>query len=348
MENGYVGFPGLGIDKIAVHQVAFKIFGIDIYWYGIILAVAFLTAVLLGMKHSKRFGFVPDNVIDLVIFAAPVSIIFARAYYVIFNWDLYKNNFWDVFNTRKGGIAIYGALIGAVLTAYVFAKVKKLKVLELFDFCIPYVVLAQAIGRWGNFVNIEAFGRNTNLPWRMAVPPERVTDMLASNNPANAVGNINPNLPVHPTFLYESLWDIGVFLILIWFRKRKKLSGEVFTLYLILYGIGRAWVEGLRIDSLIIPGTSIRVSQLLAVILAFAFAVLFLERRRRAAVAAANQEVPIGQSEYANVLDKLKSESVSETETLSENETKLSDAEKDGTQDNPEGETPENDAKDSE
>lgn len=285
-----VEFPGLGIN-IEINKVAFKIFGLPIYWYGMILATAFFVAVLLGMRRSRKEGLKPEDVIDLVIFAAPVAIIFARLYYVIFEWDMYKDNLLDIFNTRKGGIAIYGAIIGAVLTAYFVAKYKKIKPFHLFDFAIPYVVLAQAIGRWGNFVNMEAFGTTTDLPWRMTLP---------------GVGD------VHPTFLYECLWDLGVFLILIWFRNKKKIEGEVFFMYFVLYGLGRAWIEGLRTDSLML-GT-IRVSQLLSVLLVVAGVVIILERRRRASILAADSNVTIGQSEYGTVLEKLKHEDTIETE----------------------------------
>ncbi len=285
-----VEFPGLGLN-IEINKVAFKIFGIPIYWYGMIIAAGFILAVLLGMRRSRKESLKPEDVIDLVIFAAPVAIIFARLYYVIFQWDMYKDNLLDIFNTRKGGIAIYGALIGAVITAYFVAKYKKIKPLHLFDFAIPYVVLAQAIGRWGNFVNMEAFGTSTDLPWRMAIP---------------GVGE------VHPTFLYECLWDLGVFLILIWFRNRKKIEGEVFCMYFVLYGLGRAWIEGLRTDSLML-GT-VRVSQLLSVLLVVAGVIVILERRRRASILAADSEVKIGQSEYGSVLEKLKHEDIKETE----------------------------------
>lgn len=311
-----VEFPGLGLN-IEINKVAFKIFGLPIYWYGMILATALFAAVLLGMRRSKKEGIKPEDVIDLTIFGAIAGIVCARLYYVIFNFSEFKDDLLKVFNTRMGGLAIYGALIGAVIAAFFVARYKKIKPLHLFDFAIPYVVLAQAIGRWGNFVNMEAFGTSTDLPWRMSLP---------------GVGD------VHPTFLYESLWDLGVFLILIWFRNRKKIEGEVFCMYLVLYGLGRAWIEGLRTDSLML-GT-IRVSQLLSVLLVVAGVVIILERRRRASILAADSNVTIGQSEYGSVLEKLKHEDTIETEQettessdASETEDEVNDEAKDEVKD---------------
>lgn len=294
-----IAFPGLWGLKITISRVAFSIFGINIYWYGIIIAAAFLLAVLLGLRSSKKYGMDPDNIIDLVIFAAPAAIICARLYYVIFSWDLYKDNLLDVFNTRKGGLAIYGGVIGALATAYIYCRIKKIRFLELFDFVVPYIVMAQGIGRWGNFVNQEAYGVNTTLPWGMT--SEKIRSELSVLN----IPGVNPDLPVHPTFLYESLWDLGVFLFLIWFRKRKKVSGEVFFLYAMLYGAGRAFIEGLRTDSLMLGG--VRVSQLLSIVFVIAFGVAFYMRRKNYSMSV-EEEAPVGHSEYGVVLEKLKNE----------------------------------------
>ncbi|HHW48613.1 MAG TPA: prolipoprotein diacylglyceryl transferase [Clostridiaceae bacterium] len=281
---GTIEFPGLGL-KFYISRVAFSVFGIPIYWYGIIVAFGFLLAVLLGMKSSKKFGIEPDTIIDLVLFAAPVAIVTSRLYYVIFSWKDFKNNPLDIFNTRKGGLAIYGAVIGAVVVAYIFAKKKKIGVLKLFDFGAPYLLLGQGIGRWGNFVNQEAYGTTTDLPWGMTG------------------SDIGPN-PVHPTFLYESLWDFAVFFFLIWFRKRKKVDGEVFFLYMILYGFGRFWIEGLRTDSLMLG--SIRVSQFLAAIFVIVMSIIFFIRRKK--YLEASETVEIGTSNYASVLQRIREE----------------------------------------
>ncbi|HHV98119.1 MAG TPA: prolipoprotein diacylglyceryl transferase [Clostridiaceae bacterium] len=282
----FIGFPGLWGLKFNIGRVAFTVFNIPIYWYGIIIAFGFLLAVMLGMKDSRKFGLDPDTIIDLVLFAAPVAIITARLYYVIFSWEMFKDNPIDIINTRKGGLAIYGAVIGAVIVAYIFAKKRKLSVLNLFDFASPYLALAQGIGRWGNFVNQEAYGTPTTLPWGMT-------------------GSDIGNTPVHPTFLYESIWDIALFIFLLWFRKRKKLNGEVFFLYMILYGAGRFWIESLRTDSLMLG--SLRISQVLAFLFVVVFTIVFVTRRRKAALASTDN-IEIGVSEYGAVLERLKEE----------------------------------------
>jgi len=279
-----IEFPGLGL-KFYVSRKAFSVFNIPIYWYGIIIAFAFLLAVLLGMRSSKKFGIDPDNIIDLVLFAAPVAIVTARLYYVIFSWENFKDNPIDIINTREGGLAIYGAIIGAVVVAYIFAKKRKIGVLKLFDFGSPYLILAQGIGRWGNFINQEAYGTTTSLPWGMTG------------------SDIGPD-PVHPTFLYESLWDFAVFFFLIWYRKKKKVEGEVFFLYMILYGIGRFWIEGLRSDSLMLG--NIRISQFLAALFVILMSILLVIRRKKQLEAYETDE--IGTSNYASVLKKIQEE----------------------------------------
>ena len=296
-----IEFPNLGGIKFEISNVAFRIpvfGGIDIYWYGIIIALAFAVAVILGMRSSKKFGIDPENIIDLVLFAVPVSIIFARLYYVVFSWSQFKDNLWSIFNTRLGGLAIYGGVIGALLTAYFFARYKKMSFLKLLDFCIPYMVLAQSIGRWGNFINQEAYGTHTSLPWGMD-------------------GDKIINGPVHPTFLYESLWNLGLFFFLIWFRKRKKVKGEVFFLYMILYGAGRFWIEPLRTDSLMLG--PLRISQVLALVFVLIFAVIFVMRRKKLSEKIDNN-ITTGASEYSALLSKIKEEADSEKEAIIDSE----------------------------
>ncbi|MFZ5986076.1 MAG: prolipoprotein diacylglyceryl transferase [Bacillota bacterium] len=273
-EVNIVEFPKLGLE-FTVNKIAFSIFGLNVYWYGIIISIGFITAIFLGMRNSKKFGIDPDNVVDLVLFAAPAAIIGARLYYVIFNWGEFNGDIVKIIDIRRGGLAIYGGLIAAVLVTYIFAKVKNIELLKLLDFGIPYFILAQAIGRWGNFVNQEAFGGNTDLPWGMRSGATR--SYLQSLRQSGL--DVNPELPVHPAFLYESLWNIGVFLFLIWYRKRYKIRGEVFFLYMILYGIGRAWIESLRTDSLYIG--PFRVSLLLSLVFVVVFSIVFIIRRRR-------------------------------------------------------------------
>lgn len=296
-----VEFPGLGL-KFAVNRVAFEVFGISIYWYGIIIAAAFLAAVLLGLRDCKKFGIDPDTILDCVLIAAPTAIVCARLYYVAFSWDMFKDDLLSIFNTRLGGLAIYGGIIGAFLAAYIYARVKKINILNLFDFTAPFIVLGQAIGRWGNFVNQEAFGTQTTLPWRMT--SDTVREYLASVSVPAA--DMVSKVGVHPTFLYESLVDIAIFFLLMWFRHKKKANGEVFFMYMMLYGIGRACIEGLRTDSLMLGIGSIRVSQLLAVLFVIAFAVMFAIVRKNYIDKTEEGEVEAGSSSYGTVLTKLK------------------------------------------
>lgn len=255
-----VRFPGLGLE-FNINPVAFSIFGKDIYWYGIIISFAFLLAVFLAQRDAPKFNMNKEDIIDLAVVAIPFGILGARIYYVIFSWKNYINNPWEIFAIWKGGLAIYGAVLASIVVAYIFAKRKRIEVFKLFDFCAPYLVLGQAIGRWGNFINQEAYGTETTLPWRMEIT---VPDTLTK-------------ISVHPTFLYESLWDLGIFVFLIWFRKRSKIPGEVFFLYMILYGIGRFWIEGLRVDSLMLGG--FRVSQVLAGVFVVVLSGVLLIRR---------------------------------------------------------------------
>ncbi len=305
----YIEFPKLGF-KLPISKEAFKVFGLPVYWYGIIISAGFFLAVLLAMKNSKKAGIKSDDIIDLVLFAAPLSIIGARLYYVIFNWGEFNGDFYKIINIRTGGLALYGALIVAVIVAVVFCKLRKLNALKLVDFCIPYFVLAQAVGRWGNFANQEAFGRNTNLPWGMTgkVISDQLTNLKELNIP------VDPSIPVHPTFLYESLWNLGVFILLIWFSKRKKLDGEVFCLYMVGYGAGRFWIEGLRLDSLWLG--SFRISQLLSLVFVIVFGLVFIIRRIKSKGHELSAEGGV-KSEYTALLNELSSKP--DTENVEKN-----------------------------
>lgn len=298
-----VQFPGLGLD-FNITTWAFKIFGVPIYWYGIIIALAFLAAVLLAMRSSKKYGIESENILDLILFTAPAAIIGARLYYVIFSWDKFKNNLLEIFMTRNGGLAVYGGIIAAFITVWLFARHKKIPLLHLFDFGVPYLALGQAIGRWGNFVNQEAFGSATSLPWRMN--GDVVDNYLSSLTQSVDLTKVG----VHPTFLYESLLDFGIFLFLAFYRKKKKLEGEVLFLYLILYGAGRFFIEGLRTDSLMLG--NLRVSQMLSLLLVLVFISVFFYRRFRKNRTEDEKPVDLGQSEYGSLLLKMKEEEKSE------------------------------------
>lgn len=252
-----ISFPGLGL-SFNPSRVAFSIGSKPIYWYGIIIAVGFLLAVLYAMRRCKQFGLTQDNIIDMLICAVPSAIVCARAYYCIFEWELYKDDPIRVLFIWEGGLAIYGGIIGAVLAVLVYTKVAKVKTSAMLDIGGLGLLIGQSIGRWGNFINREAFGTMTGSFLRMGL-----TD-------ANGA-----TIYVHPTFLYESLWNALGLLILHFVSKRRKYDGQVFVMYVGWYGLGRVFIEGLRTDSLYLMGTNLRVSQLVAGI-CVVFAVVFL------------------------------------------------------------------------
>ncbi len=240
-----------------MNPVAFELFGISVRWYGIIISSGLFLGTLLALREAKRIGFNQEHVVDLLLFAIPSAIIGARIYYVIFRWDYYQGDIFQMINTRGGGLAIHGGIIGSVIAALIFTKVKKISFWKLADICAPSIILGQAIGRWGNFVNQEAHGGPTDLPWGILIDGQKY----------------------HPTFLYESLWSFGVFIFLIWYRKNKvKVKGEVFLLYMALYSFARFFIEALRTDSLMLG--PIRVAQLVSIIVII-FSVYMFYRRRK-------------------------------------------------------------------
>ncbi|WP_369282719.1 prolipoprotein diacylglyceryl transferase [Oscillibacter sp. GMB15532] len=257
-----IGFPGLfGGFEINPDPVALHI-GHGIYWYGIILALGLLAGLYLCMKQAKRFGLTEDNVLDMILWATPLCIIGSRIYYVIFYLDLYRNadggfDWLRMLAVWDGGIAIYGTVIVGILVAYVYCRIKKLKFAAMVDLCVMGLFLGQSIGRWGNFINREAFGAATDLPWRMQLWVSKYQ-----------------TVEVHPTFLYESLWNlVGLLLVLFIVSRARRFDGESTCFYFLWYGLGRAWIEGLRTDSLYlfdwtIFGAPIRVSQALSLVLA--------------------------------------------------------------------------------
>ena len=260
-----IDFPNIGIHLPNVGN-HITIFNFDIAYYGMIIGLGILTGILIAAAEAKRTGQDPETYYDLAIYAVICSIIGARAYYVIISWDMYKGNLKSIMNLRQGGLAIYGGVIAAVITVIVFAKVKKLSAPLLFDTAVLGLVAGQMIGRWGNFFNREAFGEYTDglLAMRLpldAVRSSDVTELMRRN--METVKGVS-YIQVHPTFLYESLWCMMVLLLLLLYRRHKKFDGEVFLLYLLGYGLGRVWIEGLRTDQLLIRGTTIPVSQLLA------------------------------------------------------------------------------------
>ncbi len=277
-----IDFPNIGIHLPNVGN-HITIFNFDIAYYGMIIGLGILTGILIAAAEAKRTGQDPETYYDLAIYAVICSIIGARAYYVIFSWDMYKGNLKSILNLRQGGLAIYGGVIAAVITVIVFAKVKKLSAPLLFDTAVLGLVAGQMIGRWGNFFNREAFGEYTDGLLAMRLPLDAVrssdiTELMRRN--METVKGVS-YIQVHPTFLYESLWCMMVLLLLLLYRRHKKFDGEVFLLYLLGYGLGRVWIEGLRTDQLLIRGTTIPVSQLLAGTLVIVSTGMILLLRRK-------------------------------------------------------------------
>lgn len=248
-------FPGLGLE-LHLNRVAFSLFGLPIYWYGVIIACGFLLAVVFCYKMAPRFGVKSDDVIDLLFPAVPLSIIGARLYYIVFYLDLYRRedgsyDFLEMLDIRDGGLAIYGGVIAATATLIVFCKVKRINFFAFADVGVFGLLIGQCVGRWGNFMNVEAYGGPTDLPWRMGIDAY--------------VDGAWQYMEVHPTFLYESLWNLlGILLLLLVVLKgKRRFDGQIMWSYFLWYGFGRGLIEGLRTDSLYFFHTPIRVSQLL-------------------------------------------------------------------------------------
>lgn len=260
-----IDFPNIGIHLSGVGD-HITIFNFDIAYYGIIIGLGILAGIFAAVAEAKRTRQNPENYYDLAIYAVICAIIGARAYYVAFSWDMYKGDLKSILNLRQGGLAIYGGVIAAVITVIVFARVKKLSAPLLFDTAVLGLVTGQMIGRWGNFFNREAFGGYTNglLAMRLPLDAVRESDVTEPMRQHMEVVKGVSYIQVHPTFLYESLWCMALLLVLLLYRSHKKFDGEVFLLYLLGYGLGRVWIEGLRTDQLLIPGTAVPVSQLLA------------------------------------------------------------------------------------
>ncbi|BAK46229.1 prolipoprotein diacylglyceryltransferase [Clostridium sp. SY8519] len=258
------------------------VFGFEIALYGIVIATGMVLATLLVMAVARRTGQTPDDYLNLAILGIIISVICARLYYVAFSWDLYKDHPLSILNIRQGGLAIYGGVIGAVFSAWLYARIKKLNMRLVFDTAVLGLVLGQIIGRWGNFFNREAFGGYTDglLAMRLPVSAVRASDISSALAEHQMTIDGIQYIQVHPTFLYESLWNLALLILLLLWTRHKKFNGEVFCLYLVGYGIGRAWIEGLRTDQLLIPGTSLAVSQVLSVILAALGVLLLLIGRR--------------------------------------------------------------------
>lgn len=272
----YISFPGLGIEPFHIDKVAFTLFSRDIAWYGVLITFGMILAVVCALYFAKFEKIKADDIYDLALTVIIFGVIGARAYYVIFTWNelnyvvtggTFWQNLWGtVYNCIAmwdGGLAIYGGILCGLLSAFVFSKIKKIDFLKITDILVPCVLIGQVIGRWGNFINIEAHGGETLLPWRMGIH-YMVGDVVLTEQ------------FVHPTFLYESLWNLIGLVLVLCFYKKKRASGQNFCYYLMWYGFGRMLIEGLRTDSLYLWNTSIRVSQLIGFCSVIIGTVLFI------------------------------------------------------------------------
>ena len=264
-----ISFPGLGI-AFDLNRVAFTVFGKPIYWYGIIICIGFLLGAMYLNARAKQFGYTSDNLIDCLLICVPAGIVCARIYFVAFEWDYYKNHLSEIINIRNGGIAVYGSVIGILIGLFAYSRFKKISFTGLSDTAARGWLIGQCIGRWGNFVNAEAHGGPTNLPWGMS---------------------IDGAAPVHPTFFYESFWNLLGFIVLHFYSKKRKFSGEIALLYVMWYGLGRAWIEGLRTDSLYLG--DLRVSQVLAIVSSLIAIFVLVRQYSRIKVAKAFYQPPV-------------------------------------------------------
>ena len=279
-----ISFPNLGIYLKNVGK-SIDLFGIEIAYYGIIIGTAILLGFWIAAREAKRTGQNPENYLDMGIIGVIAGIVGARLYYVIFSWDMYKDNLLDIFNLREGGLAIYGGVIAAVISVLVLAKVKHLSAPKIFDTIAMALLNGQMLGRWGNFFNREAFGGYTDSLFAMRLPLDAVRSSDVTEQMRRHIERIDgvSYIQVHPTFLYESLWCMVLLIILFAYRKHKKYEGELFLMYLFGYGLGRFWIEGLRTDQLLLPGVGIAVSQLLAgaIVVGTGAAMLYLRKKHK-------------------------------------------------------------------
>ncbi|WP_289292320.1 prolipoprotein diacylglyceryl transferase [Sporofaciens musculi] len=272
-----IDFPNIGIHLKSVGD-HITVFGFDIAYYGMIIGLGILVGILIAALEAKRTKQNPEDYYDLAIYAVIFAIIGARIYYVIFSWDMYKDHLLSIFNIRQGGLAIYGGVIAAVITVFVFANKKHLSAPVLLDTAVLGLVAGQMIGRWGNFFNREAFGEYTDgiLAMRLPVDAVRGSDITELMRKHMETEDGVSYIQAHPTFLYESLWCLLILILLLLYRKHKKFNGEIFLIYLAGYGFGRFWIERLRTDQLLLPGIGLPVSQLLAGVLVVASVLLIL------------------------------------------------------------------------
>lgn len=292
-----IDFPNLGI-HLELNPELFSIGTFSLHWYGIITAVAFLVIIIGVMRNGPRFGLKQDDLVDMMLITTPIGILGARVFYVIMNWSYFSRSLSEIYKIWHGGLAIYGGIVFGIITIYLFCRHRKISTLQLLDHIVVYLVLGQVIGRWGNFVNQELFGPNTNLPWAMT------GDIIRNTIIAEQFPGVNPDLPVHPLFLYESLWNLAAFFILLWFRKRKKLEGEVFSLYMIFYGGARFTIDSLRFDLMV---GNVNINRIFGILFVLAFTGLLIFRRIRIKNQTA-EDTPYQPSQYRNIIEEIEQE----------------------------------------
>lgn len=273
-----ISFPNLGIHLDYVGK-NIQVFGIDIAYYGIVIAIGMLVAMCYLSYETRRIQENSSLYFDFAIVVILCGFIGARLYYVAFSWDSYKNDLLSILNIREGGLAIYGGLIGAIIAAIIFTRIKKMNFWRAGDVAMPCVLIGQIFGRWGNFFNREAFGEYTDSLFAMRLPLDAVrysdvTNMMRANSSDGYI-------QVTPTFLYESMWNLGVFIFLIILKKHKKFDGQIFWLYVVCYGVGRFWIESLRTDQLLLPGLNIPVSMVVASVSTIAGVIMLVVLGRR-------------------------------------------------------------------
>ncbi|MCI8453958.1 MAG: prolipoprotein diacylglyceryl transferase [Lachnospiraceae bacterium] len=277
IEGADISFVHLGISVSHIEK-AFSIGSFPIAYYGLIIGLGMIAGFLVAQADAKRRGQDPDLYLDFALSVIFFAILGARLYYVVFQWGYYKDHLLEIFNLRQGGLAIYGGVIASAITLLVFTKKRRVSFFSMADSACLGLVTGQIIGRWGNFINCEAFGGYTDSLFAMRLKRSIVNENMISQELLDhlIVEDGIQYIQVHPTFLYESLWNLGLLLFMLWYRKRKRFTGEMLWIYLAGYGIGRAWIEGLRTDSLLIPGTTVAVSQALSLaVAASAVGILF-------------------------------------------------------------------------
>jgi phosphatidylglycerol:prolipoprotein diacylglycerol transferase len=248
--------------------IIFQIGPVSIRWYGVLIMAGVILGLFLAGREAKRQDVSIELIYDLFFYMILSAVVGARLYYIIFSWDLYRNNIQEVFAFWHGGLAIHGAVLGGVISAVIYARLKRLSFWLLADICAPSLILGQAIGRWGNFFNQEAFGRPTDLPWGIFIDE--------AHRPVQYMQQTH----FHPTFLYESLWNFSVFFFLLWVRRKGGIiRGDVFLVYLMLYSFGRFWIEGLRTDSLMFEG--FRIAQVVSLLLIMFASIALIQRHRK-------------------------------------------------------------------